>query len=258
MKIVVILKMVPDVVEELEIAEDGKSLDSEWLRTILSEPCGHALEQAVLMKEKHGATVTVVALEADEIDNELYNGLAKGADRVVKIRGDFTDLSSPTCANLLASIDELTADPETLIFTGSYAINDLEGELGPYIANRLSLPYVGVVTSVHPGESSDRVEVIKEFAGGLRGEFEVQLPAVLGIQSAETPPRYVPVSKVRAAMKEGGIEEKDPDGAGNGATALAIERMYKPETTDRAEMLEGSPEEVAEKLAGLLEEQGLL
>jgi electron transfer flavoprotein alpha/beta subunit len=38
-----------------------------------------------------------------------------------------------------------------------------------------------------------------EFPGGVRGEYEVKLPAVLGIQAAEKPPRYVPVAKVRAA-----------------------------------------------------------
>jgi len=51
---VVLLKMVPDVVEELDIAPDGKALDTEVLRMILSESSDHALEQALLLKEKHG------------------------------------------------------------------------------------------------------------------------------------------------------------------------------------------------------------
>jgi len=37
---------------------------------------------------------------------------------------------------------------------------------------------------------------MKEFRGGCAGQFEMPLPAVLGIQSAEKPPRYVPVAKV--------------------------------------------------------------
>ena len=54
MHILVLLKMVPDVVEDLEIASDGRALDLDYLRMILSESDDHALEQALLLKERHG------------------------------------------------------------------------------------------------------------------------------------------------------------------------------------------------------------
>jgi len=40
--ILVALRMVPDVVEELEVAPDGKRLDLEFLRMVLSESDDHA------------------------------------------------------------------------------------------------------------------------------------------------------------------------------------------------------------------------
>ena len=82
-------------------------------------------------------------------------------------------------------------------------------------------------------------------------------PAVLGVQAAEKPPRYVPVAKVRGAMKSGTIEEVDIE-VPELADRLTVDRMFKPELTGRAEMLEGSPEEVAERLAGIFAEQGLV
>jgi electron transfer flavoprotein beta subunit len=99
--------------------------------------------------------------------------------------------------------------------------------------------------------------VLKEFSGGLRGEYEVALPAVLGIQSAEKPPRYVPVAKVRAAMKSAKIETAEI-AAPDVARALAIERMYKPEAAGRAQMLEGTPDDIAARIAGLLAERGII
>jgi electron transfer flavoprotein beta subunit len=54
MNLVVLMRMVPDVVEELEIAPDGKSLDQEALRLIVSESDDHALEEALLLKERYG------------------------------------------------------------------------------------------------------------------------------------------------------------------------------------------------------------
>jgi electron transfer flavoprotein beta subunit len=98
---------------------------------------------------------------------------------------------------------------------------------------------------------------LKEFAGGLRGEFEVALPAVLGIQSAEKPPRYVPVAKVRAVMKSAKIETVDltpPDRL----TQLELERMYKPEAAGRARMFEGAPEEIADKLVEVLAKNSVI
>lgn len=83
MKATVILKMVPDTVEDLEIGGDGKSLDAPSLRMILSETDNHALEQALLLKARHEGSVEVLALEAPDVDELLFTALAKGADRAV-------------------------------------------------------------------------------------------------------------------------------------------------------------------------------
>src|SRR5574340_1137111 len=87
MQILVLLRMVPDVVEELEIAPDGSRLDPDLLRMILSESDDHALEEALLLKERHGAKVTVLAPEAPEVDDTLFTALAKGTDRAMKVTG---------------------------------------------------------------------------------------------------------------------------------------------------------------------------
>ena len=95
MKILVLMKMVPDIVEELEVASDGTSLDREYLRFIVNERDDYALEQALLLKDRLRAAVTVVAPEAPEIDDVLHTALAKGADRVIKIVGNGRDCGHP-------------------------------------------------------------------------------------------------------------------------------------------------------------------
>ena len=79
MKILVLMKMVPDIVEELEVSDDGSSLDQEYLRFIVNERDDYALEQALLLRDSLQAEVTVVAPEAPEVDDVLYTALAKGA-----------------------------------------------------------------------------------------------------------------------------------------------------------------------------------
>ncbi len=257
MKILVLLKMVPDVVEELEVAADGKSLDLDFLRLIVNESDDHALEEALILKERHGGTVTAVALEAPDIDDVLFTALAKGADRAVKIEGADQTLSTRDAAGVLAATLPAVGDllPADLILTGCQAIDDLDGFVAPLLAQALGQPYLGLVARVAP--ENGKAVVAKEFAGGVLGEYEVSLPAVLGVQGAEKPPRYVPVAKVRAAMKSAEIETV-PAAPRPDAPSYEIGEMLKPEPVDRAEMLEGDPEAVAARICEILSERGLL
>jgi len=257
MNILVLLKMVPDVVEELEVGPDGKSLDTSFLRTILNERDDHALEQALLLKDRLGGKITVLALDAPDMDDVLFTALAKGADRAVKITGAPEGLTTHgaarLCAQAIAGGPGLL--PADLVLTGVQALDDLDGLAAPLLAQQLGFAYVGVVTGVTA--DGPNATVIKEYAGGVRGEFAVRLPAVLGVQAAEKPPRYVPVAKVRAVMKAQKIETV-PAPAEAGAALVEVRQMAKPVVSSHAEMLEGSPEEIAGKLCELLAKRGLL
>ncbi|MFA6570576.1 MAG: hypothetical protein WCT77_05000 [Bacteroidota bacterium] len=259
MNIVVLLKMVPDVVEELKIGDDFKSLDSDWLRYILSESDEHALEQAIILKEKYGGTITAVAPEAPEVDDALYSALAKGADRVVKIKGEWDIYRAPGLAFVFTRFIEINnlLGEHTLILSGSQAIDDLEGELVYYLAERLGLPGCCVVTSVQYNSDGNSITLLKEFSAGLRGEFEVSLPAVIGIQAAENPPRYIPIAKIRSIMKTQKIEEIEIPLEGV-PPGIAIEKLFEPVGLERAEFLEGNPEEVSRRLVEIFSEKGII
>jgi len=261
MKIVVLLKMVPDVVEELELAADGKTLDTEFLRMIANELDVHALEEALLLKERYSGTVSVVARDAPEVDDALFTALAKGADQAFKITDGSATLGTRAgayrLAETLSSVPGLL--PADLILTGAQAIDDLDGLTAPLIAHQLHLPQLGIVTKVSVDTAASLATVVREFPAGFRGEYEVTLPAVLGIQAAEKPPRYVPVAKVQAAMKSRTIQSVPaltaPDG---GVALLQVQEMTKPEVTEHAQMLEGTPEEIANQLCEIMAARGLV
>lgn len=259
MHVIVLMKLVPDVVEELDVGPDGRSLATEFLRLIPSESDEHALEQALLLKERAGGKVTVLAFEAPGIDDALFAALAKGADRALKIRDGDALVSTRVGARVVAGV--LSGAPELrsadLVLTGAQAIDDLDGLAAPLLAYHLGWPYLGIVTGVQTGTAPGVAVVVKEFPGGVRGEFEVALPAVLGVQSAEKPPRYVPVAKVRAVMKS---QQVDTTGAPAADEPVRVDvvQLAKPEATEHAEMLEGAPEAVAGKICEILATRGLL
>jgi electron transfer flavoprotein beta subunit len=256
MDIVVPIKFVPDLVDELEVDEDTGLLDRTFLRLVPSELDEHAIEEALLLKERHGGTITALCLDTGDVDETLYTAVAKGVDNVVKVTGEGFEegISSHAVSSILA--DALKGHSFDLLLTGTQAVDDLDGYVAPFLAAHLGLPYVGYVTKVTA--EGDKVVATKEYPGGLTADVEVKLPAVLGIQAAEQPPRYVVTSLVMDAMKSGSIDEKDAAVTLEELRPAGVSRMRIPEATSHAEMIDGNVEDVADALVALLKERGVL
>ena len=254
MNIVVPVRLVPDLVEELEIDESGTALDTTWLRLIINEFDDHAIEQAILLKEGSGGQVMIVAPDTEGIDDLLYAAAAKGADRLIKLAGAFEEgVNNHALARVLATT--VTPLQPDLVLTGVQGHNDLDGPVGPLLAAYLNMPYVGYVAGVTV--SDGKAIVRKEYPGGLIAEMEVTLPAVLGIQAAAEPPRYVAISKIRQVMKSAAIEEQDAAELDTSGGPV-VSRLFQPEVGERATMIEGDEEEIAAKLIEIFKEAGVL
>ena len=251
MNIVVAIKHIPSIADDLPVK--GNNIDFDSVDFVLNEFDEQAIEQAVLVKESVGGTVTVVGVDLiGELDNVLHLALAKGADKAVKVTADEPGADSHMQAKWLAeAIKGLSPD---LIFAGVQASNDLDGQIGPMIAAYLDMPYIGGVSSVEASDGS--AVVTKEFAGGNGAKYSVRLPMVVGVQAASKPPRYAPVSKVRQVAQTATIEKVAPASDGTGA-GLTIKKMAPPVMTGHAEMIEGSSKEVAAKIVELLKSKGL-
>jgi len=254
MNIIVPVKLVPDLVEELSIDASGTALDTAWLRMIINEFDDHAIEQAILLKERTGAHVTILSMDMEGVDDLLFTAAAKGADRLIKLTGDFEGgINNHALARAMATIlRDLKPD---LILTGVQAHNDLDGSIGPQLAEHLGMPYIGYVSGVNI--SGENVIVRKEYPGGLIGEIQASLPTLLGIQAAEQPPRYVAISKVRQMMKTMSIDELNLDTLDSKGAPL-VNRMFQPEATERATMLSENADDAANQLITIFKELGVL
>jgi electron transfer flavoprotein beta subunit len=254
MNIAVLIKLVPDLVEELTIDDSGTNLDMDWVRLIINEFDDHAIEQAMLLKERFEGSVTVIAPEVEGVDDVLYAAVAKGADKVIKLVGEFEDgVNSHALAHTFTSVvQDLQPD---LVLIGVQAHDDIDGAVGPLLAGYLDMPYVGYISGVTVEDGKSIVR--KEYPGGLIAEMEIVLPAVLGIQAAEEPPRYVAISKVRQAMKSATIDEQEVSEL-DAIGGPIVSRMFQSETGERATMIEGDEEEIAAKLVEIFHEIGVL
>lgn len=254
MELLVLLKPVPDLAEELEIDANGIDLNREWLSFVTSEWDEYALEEALQLKESNGATVTCLALDDGSVDELLATCLARGADRVMKVGSFERQPDAHTAARAFAAaLGGLAYD---LVLTGVQAVDDLDGQVGPLLAAALDVPHVSVVTHIALAPGGGTATVNQEYAGGLVAEFEVDLPAVLGVQTSRVAPRYAPVSRVRQLMKTAEMGHLDAAAEGDGG--LVVEAMTIPEVSGQAEMLTGSADAIAERLAAILVERGVV
>ena len=251
MNIVVAIKHIPSIADDLPVK--GNNIDFDSVDFVLNEFDEQSIEQAVLVKEAVGGTVTVIGVDLiGELDGVLHLALAKGADKAVKITADDPGADSHMQAQWLAvAIKGMSAD---IIFAGVQASNDIDGQIGPMIAAHLDMPYIGGVSSVEV--AGDTATVNKEFAGGFGGKYSISLPMVVGVQAASKPPRYAPISKVRQVAQTATIEKISPSADGAGA-GLTMKKMAPPVMTGHAEMIGGSSKEVAAKIVELLKGKGL-
>ena len=83
MNIVVLIKLIPDLIEELSIHSNGVALDMDWIRLIINEFDDHALEQAILLKESYDANVTIIAPDVEGVDDVVAVAPGAAADEVV-------------------------------------------------------------------------------------------------------------------------------------------------------------------------------
>lgn len=256
MKIAVVLRQVPDLIEPLEIAPSGNELDYMSSSFLINEYDDHALEQSILLKESCGAEVMALALDFGDVDNTLYNAAAKGVDRIIKIPYDKETPPSPRTAAVMYAEAIRPLQPD-LVLIGSQSPDELEGSVAPLLAMALQLPYLGVINGAEAVPENNSVRVFKEYPGAAKAKMRVHFPAVLGILTATKPPRYVPISRVRAAMKSTRFESA-PVHVTLGEPLLSIRRFHPPETGRRAEIIAGDDETIAARLIQILEEKGLV
>jgi electron transfer flavoprotein beta subunit len=254
MKIAVVLRQTVDLVEELELSEDETDIEREYLALKLSEWDEQALEEALLLAEETGGEVSVVALDEPDVEQTLYTALAKGAAHAVKLTGlpDELRWSGPRAAILA----EQLRDQFDLVLTGVQTTEDLDGQISGLLAGRLGLPHVAAVVAAHADDDGRTVRVEQELAGGVIHELAVELPVVIGVQSARRPPRYVPISRIRAAISAGGIEAVPAPVVP--AETINVRRLFTPRSSSQAEMLTGDADAVAERLAAILAEHEIV
>ena len=262
MKILVTVKEVAEVDDEFRIS--GLDIDEASLEYDLNEWDDYAVEEAVQISEAtDDVEVVTVTVGPERAEETIRMALAKGADRAVRVWDDALEdaqfLDVDTKAEILAAVAE-EEEPD-LVLSGVQAGDDANGATGVALADRLGFEWAAVVNSLDLDSDAGVASVRRELEGGVEELTDVELPAVLTIQTGINEPRYASLRGIRQAQRKP-LEANTLDDVGLDASVVdsPVERtdMYEPESEGDATYWEGSAEDTAGELAEFLRDKGVV
>ena len=260
MNIIVCIKRVPETADaDVSISKSGKDIDKSGLAFDLNEWDSYAIEEAILLKEKLGGTVTVLSVGGEDSNESLRKCLAMGADDAMRLTDPAFDGSDGfvTAKILTEAIRKI---PYDLILTGTQAEDDGYGQVGVVVAELLGIPHAAVVTRLEVQDKKAKVH--RELEGGLEEVYEIDLPAAFTIQTGINEPRYVSIMGIRKVAKKEiktlGTSDLNlkPEEVGLSASNIQVEKIFLPPAGEGAEILGGKPEEIALKVFDILKDKG--
>jgi electron transfer flavoprotein beta subunit len=129
------------------------------------------------------------------------------------------------------------------------------------LAALLDLPYASIVNEIEILDEK-KLKVGREIEGGNQEINKINLPCVLSIQTGINEPRYVGIRGIRkvasAEIPVWGTSDLGITADDVGEAGARVKRMdyFVPELGEGAEILDGSMEEMSEKLIELLKAKG--
>ena len=247
MKVVVCVKQVAALGDEVEFTDDEQDVDPDFLDYALNEWDTFATEEALRLTEASGGEVVVVSVGPEDAEEAMRRCLAMGADRGIRIHTD-EKLDPIQVARALA--EAVRAESPDLVFAGVQSADAVQAATGTALAELLDLPRVAVVTKIELGDG--KATVNRELEGGLVDVTEVDTPALLTIQTGINEPRYATLRAIKQAEQKE-IEVRQPGDVGE--PAYRVRKMFVPPKGEGAEMLNGSPADVAQRIKEIIEER---
>lgn len=254
MKSLVLVKHVPDANSVFRINSSGTWVDEANLSFAINEYDRYALEELLKLKDQ-GTVEEVVALTVgpQEASSVLRTCLATGADRAIHIKDDALRGADPLAVAkvIVAAIRD---EGFSLILAGLQADDDNHTQTGGLVAGLLDWPSASGVMGLEI--AGDVLKVARELEDNELQLVELDLPAVVTVQTGINTPRYASLKGIMAAKKKPvtvqalsdlGIEPQKP--------RVRSVSLAPPPKGKGAEIVTGSPDEVAAQLVARIKEK---
>jgi len=200
LRIVVLVKQVPDTanVTGEAMKEDG-TVNRAALPTVFNPEDLNALEEAIKLKECHGARVTVITMGPPAAAQVLRESLYRGADEVVLLTDKAFAGADTLATSYALALAVRKLGGADLVLCGRQAIDGDTAQVGPQTAEKLGYPQITCVSCIDelapgseagPGDAQARGSITA--TRSIEGGFETlasTLPCLLTVTGEANDPR---------------------------------------------------------------------
>ncbi|MFH1768012.1 MAG: electron transfer flavoprotein subunit beta/FixA family protein [Candidatus Omnitrophota bacterium] len=262
MNIIVCIKQVPDTTD-VRINPETNTLVREGVKSIINPFDMYAIEEGLRLKEKFGGKVTIITMGPPQAEAALREAISLGADEAILL-SDRAFAGSDTLATsyALAMAIKYIGDFD-IIICGKQAIDGDTAQVGPGISVWLDIPQVAFVKKIEE-VTEDGVKKIFKVERMVEEGYEIvelPLPCLLTVVKEINEPRMPSLKGMMRAKKAEILKWTAEDikanvkNIGLDGSPTQVVRIFTPPIRQGGQILTGSEEEVAAKLAELLKEE---
>lgn len=221
MKVIVLVKQVPDTEASIKLAE--KSINEAGIKWIISPYDEFAIEEGIRIREKQGGEVVALTVGPDRAKDALRTAYAMGVDKAVHIKVDgYNTFDSVFTSELIANF--VKSENADIVIGGRQSIDTDSSQVTVQVAERLSLPHV--ILALKLEFDGDKLKATREVEGGT-ATVETSLPVVITAQKGLNEPRYPSLKGIMSAKKKP-ITEKSPADLSSSGDKIEIVSLEPP------------------------------
>ena len=251
MNICVLIKQVASEDSPLLLNDDKLTLKTDSINFISNEPDTYALEEALQLKEKNNATVTVCTLGPESSRQVLKDALAKGADNGIFISDQGIATSSPL--NIAKAISSTIKENNYDLILSGLQSNDIGfSQVGLLVAEYLKTSHASLVMGTEIINNGTDIKVKLELENGWFQWSELNLPASLTIQSGINSPRYATLKGIMSVKNKEVKEFSKNDLSITEDNGYSVIEKFTPIKSKETTTIEGSADEISEQLVDVL------
>jgi len=202
MKILVLIRQVPDSATTIKIRADHEDIERAGIKTIVNPFDEFAVELAVQLRERGAPVSQITALMVGPATAAatLHSPLAVGADDAIHMQdAAFDKLDELQLAALIASV--ASSGGYDLVLIGKQEIDLDSGQTGPALAEFLNLPHVGACVKLELAADGKSAAARRRIEGAEE-VITVQLPAVITCEKGLPEMRYASLPNIMKAKKK--------------------------------------------------------
>lgn len=268
MLIIACVKQVPDTTQ-VKVDPDTGTLVREGVPFIINPFDTHALEEALLLKDRYGFRVAAISMGPPNTEVTLRKCLAQGADEAVLLSdrafgGADTLATSTVLAAAVAKLAE--KEPVAMVLCGKQTIDGDTAQVGPGIATRLGYHQLTLVDEIQSVDMTARRVCVKRKLEGRHEIVEAPLPVMIAVTREINTPRYPTVPRrltaasAEVVLWDNAVMGLDPACIGLNGSPTQVRKIFSPERA-QGEILgeaDADPSAVASLLVSRLQEKDLL